>query len=520
MLEQITERHVAELVEIVGESRVSTSKAELIAHSRDMWPRSVLWTKTGSFPYLPDAVVSPENVREVSRLLKWANEKAVPIVPFGAGSGVCAGTLPVKGGIVLNMKRMDALVDIDGESLIAEIEPGIYGETLERRLNPLGYTMGHFPSSIYCSTLGGYLAARSAGQMSSRYGKIEDMVVGLEYVLPDGSIHRTAPTPRGASIMDWNQILVGSEGSLGVITKAWMRIHHAPEHRRFQACHFPGVREGLDAMRRIMQAALAPSVLRLYDEFDTVVAGTHGSDSSLDDAGETASSPWQNRLVELAKYMKKKSLGQVLRQAKWLNMAVDKLPGRCLMVILTEGERDIADHEHRRIQRICRDGKGVDAGEGPARYWLEHRYSISYKQSKIFDAGGWVDTMETAAPWRDIEALYYGVREAVRKDAFIMAHFSHAYRDGCCIYFSFASASDTDEKMIRSHARVWEKALNAVRRYGGTITHHHGVGLSKAPFLPAELGELWPLMRRVKKVLDPKGIMNPGKLGEERWPEL
>ena len=478
-----------------------------------MWPRSVLWTKRGHFPYLPDAVVSPETGEEVARLLKWASQNRISVVPYGAGSGVCAGTLPLQGGLVLNMKRMADLIRIDPESLVAELQPGIYGEILERRLNPLGYTMGHFPSSIYCSTLGGYLASRSAGQMSSRYGKIEDMIAGLEFALPDGRLYRTPATPLGASRIDWKQIILGSEGTLGVITRAWMRIHPLPEHRTFLSYHFGGLREGLDTMRRIMQAGLFPSVLRLYDEFDTIVAGTHGPSDDEPERERSWSAGWQQALVDTVSFLKKQSLARVLKRPLWLNRAIDQLPGKCLLVILTEGEHDLAEYEADRIHSICRAAKGKDAGEGPARYWLAHRYAVSYKQSKIFDAGAWVDTMEVATTWREMESLYRAVKKAVAPDAFIMAHFSHAYRDGCCIYFSFAAAHSDPAALEKSHDRVWAHALTAVHRYRGTITHHHGVGMSKGAMLPVEFGQLWPLWRKVKESFDPNQVMNPGKLG-------
>ncbi len=499
---------------IVGAEHVSIAMADRLVHSRDMWPRSVLWTKRGHVPHPPDAVVSPATAEEVSALLRWASEHRIPVIPYGAGSGVCGGTIPFTGGIALNLKRMDEIHGIDSESLVAELGPGIYGETLERRLNPLGYTMGHFPSSIYCSTLGGYLAARSAGQMSSRYGKIEDMVVALEFVLPDGSIHRTSASSSGASRADWNQIIIGSEGTLAVITRAWMRVHPLPKHREFLAFHFPSIERGLEAMRGVMQQGYEPCVLRLYDEFDTIIAGTHG-DPGEDQQGAEEEMPSLLRKAfgDAFGLLKRRSLTQALRRPGILNRLIDKLPGRCLLVVLTEGERDLAQFEAGQIRSICLDNRGRDAGEGPARYWLEHRYAISYKQSKIFDADGWVDTMEVATTWSNVPVLYQAVKKAVAPDAFIMAHFSHAYRDGCCIYFSFASSASSTERMEHQHARVWRNALSAVHAMSATITHHHGVGFSKGAMLPAEYGRLWPLYKKLKAKLDPESVMNPGKLG-------
>lgn len=506
----LSEKQLQTLIDIAGRENVSVAEYDRVVHSRDMWPKTVMWTKRGHFPHPPDAIVSPANSEEVSAILQWATKQKVPVIAYGAGSGVCAGTLPVKGGIVLSMKRMADIYSIDTESLICEMGPGIYGEIIERRLKPMGYTMGHYPSSIYCSTLGGYLAARSAGQVSSRYGKIEDMVVGLEFVLPDGSIHRTLPAPTGSSRIDWNQLILGSEGTLGIITRAWMKIHPLHKHRTFQSYYFKNVRSGLDAMRRIMQAGIEPAALRLYDEFDSMVFKTHGDEEEP----RPEESLLNKVLTETVSQLKKHSLSKVLQRPGILNMAIDKMPGKCLLIVVCEGEEDLAEHDYWRVRSICLKSAGESAGEKPARYWLAHRHDVSYKQSKIFDSGSWVDTMEVATTWDEVGDLYFAVKSAVAPDAFIMAHFSHAYRDGCCIYFSFASSSSSEEKMEQTYNTVWKNALKAVHENCGTITHHHGVGMSKGAMLPSEYGELWPLWRKVKKMIDPEMIMNPGKLGE------
>lgn len=509
---RLSPEQLAALCDICGAANVHATLPDRLLYARDMWPRSVLWTLDGKSPTPPDAIVAPGNAREVCALLRFAGEQKLPVIPFGAGSGVCAGTLTLEGGLVIDLKRLNRLIAVDDVSLIAEIEPGIYGETLERELAPLGYTMGHFPSSIYCSTLGGYLAARSAGQLSSRYGKIEDMVVELEVALPDGRLLRSAPAPTEGLGLDWNQLIIGSEGTLGIITRAFMRVHRLPAAREFLAFQFKGVGPGLDAMRSVMRAGVEPAVLRLYDEFDTIVAGTHGDEPEA--AEEPAAPSLPEKLVkEAAGKLKQGALSGILKRPGWLNSAIDRLPGKCLLVVMTEGEAELAHHEALTIRDCCLAGGGKDMGEGPARYWLAHRYSVSYKQSKIFAAQSWVDTMEVATTWRDVEKLYRAVKRAVADDAFIMAHFSHAYVDGCCIYFSFASAKGGSDGLTESHAKAWEHALAAVIREGGTITHHHGVGYSKGEALRSEYGALWGEWQALKLRLDPQGLMNPGKLG-------
>ncbi len=509
----LSDSQVSELRRIVGEDNVRTGDADCWALSRDMWPKTVLWTRHGNAPHMPDAVVLPSSTAEVSALLKWAENERVAVTPYGAGSGVCGGGVPLAGGIVIDMKRMNRLLKIDRDNMCIDVEPGIYGERLERMLNSQGLTHGHFPSSIYCSSVGGYVAARSAGQASSRYGKMEDMLIGMEIVLPGGEIIETSALPSSTARPELNQIFLGSEGTLGIITRVRMRIHTLATERRYLAYHFPGVKAGLDAMRHIMQSGLQPAVLRLYDEFDTIIAGTHGAPGPQEETAIVEQrSRFEIMMDDLFSYMKKSSLKSVLKHPSLLNSAIRRLPAKCLLVIVCEGDKVQAEREARLIAGICRPLAMTDLGEGPARYWEKHRYKISYKQSKVFDAGAWVDTMEVAVKWSEVEKLYQAVRRAVHKKVFIMAHFSHAYVDGCCIYFSFSRASAGPDAELADYDDTWRTALRTVHENGGTITHHHGVGCNKAPFMPDEYGALKNMYVKIKNELDPHGIMNPGKL--------
>ena len=268
-------QHLARgLSALTAPTRVSTRPPDRIAYARDLWPRGLLGVRAGRpEAHLPDVVVWPETVAEVQAIVRYAIVERTPIVPFGAGSGVCGGTLAVCGGILVDLKRMKRLVALDEAHLTATFDAGILGEHLEHELMRRGYTLGHFPSSIMCSTLGGWLAARSGGQCSSRYGKIEDMVRSVEFVTGTGELLDTA---RAAGIhdggLDWNQLLVGSEGTLGLFTRATLAIHRAPEARHMRGFSVPRVEVGLDAIRRVMQRGLRPSVVRLYDELDTLLA--------------------------------------------------------------------------------------------------------------------------------------------------------------------------------------------------------------------------------------------------------
>jgi alkyldihydroxyacetonephosphate synthase len=229
---------VDEFSKIVGPDRVSVSSIDRANYSHDLWPMTSIWLQSDEFPYPPQMVIWPKSVAEIVRIIKLAVLRKVQVIPYGAGSGVCGGTLPVGGGMILDLKRMDKMLDLDEESMLVTVQPGMIGEIFERQLNKKGYTLGHFPSSMYCSTVGGWLATRSAGQFSSRYGKIEDMVVGLEVVVPSGEVLKTRVTPRSATGPDFKQLFIGSEGTLGVITKAILRIWPLPEHRIYQSFEF------------------------------------------------------------------------------------------------------------------------------------------------------------------------------------------------------------------------------------------------------------------------------------------
>jgi alkyldihydroxyacetonephosphate synthase len=510
------------LAKLTAPNRVSTTVPDRLSYARDLWPRGLLSVRAGeSAAHPPDVVVWPESVAEVQAIVRLAAAEKLPIVPFGAGSGVCGGTVPLAGGVVVDLKRMRKLLALDKEALTATFECGILGEHLEHELNRRGYTLGHFPSSIMCSTLGGWLAARSAGQCSSRYGKIEDLVRSVEFVTGTGEILDTSGAERGP---DWNQLLVGSEGTLGIFTRAELAIRPAPEVRIMRGFALPRPATGCEAIRRVMQRGLRPSVVRLYDELDTLMArqgsrDAHRAESDPESAGLAG---WLRLFGgdRTAADLKRLVIGAALSRTGWLNRAVDAvlptLSGGCLLVVGCEGDRRLAEPEASATFREIEAAGGKDLGPGPGERWLAHRYDVSFGLSKIFDAGAFADTMEVAIAWDKLLDLYRSVRAAVSPHAFIMAHFSHAYSDGCSIYFTFAAATPQGAPpgvAERRYDEIWRAALTAATRAGATISHHHGVGMSKAAFMPDEHGASLAVYRGLKSVLDPHGILNPGKMG-------
>jgi len=520
----------AELARITAPERVSTSPPDRVAYARDLWPRGLLALRAGDVaPFPPDAIVWPESVAEVQAIVRLALERRAPIVPFGAGSGVCGGTLPLHGGIVVDCKRMRRLLALDGDALTATFETGILGEPLEHELSRRGYTLGHFPSSIMCSTLGGWLAARSAGQCSTRYGKIEDLVRSVECVTGTGEVIDTG----GGGAPDLTQLLVGSEGTLGILTRATLAIRPAPELRLMRGFRFPRVAAGCEAIRRVMQRGLRPAVVRLYDALDTfwhLRGGKERAAPALATDGEGApDGSLYGRLLAalgvgdvpgLKHRSRARALAALLERPRLLNRLVDRVGPRlgagCLLVVGCEGDRALAEAEARATFRELQAAGGEDLGPGPGERWLAHRYDVSFGLSKVFHAGAFADTMEVAVSWDRLLDLYAAVREAVGEHAFVMAHFSHAYPDGCSIYFTFAAAAGGDDARAAAERRydaIWRAGLSAATRVGATISHHHGVGLSKAAFMPEEHGEAMRIFRALKDVFDPHGILNPGKLG-------
>ncbi len=386
-----------------------------------------------------------------------------------------------------------------------EVGPGALGITLEEEVQREGFTIGHFPSSIICSTVGGWVAARGAGQCSSRYGKIEDMLVSAECVLGDGRVVRFR---RRAGGLDLTPLLVGSEGALGVLTNLELRLAALPQNRRFLAFELGGGAAAMDAVRRLLQDGLRPAVARLYDALDTILfeqSARHPSDPAP---------PKAKRRSSAGEAFRKRAVQRLLGQPRILNGAVSLLErsplGRWLLILVFEGEG--AEEDAARATALLERERARSLGEAPARRWYEHRYAVSFKQSGVFRSGAFSDTLEVAAPWSKLEALFDGVRRALGRHVLVLAHMSHAYPDGCSIYFTFTGAAASGEQALAVYDSAWRDALAAAREAGGTISHHHGIGRSKARALADDLGPAVPLMRRVLRAWDPSGIMNPGVL--------
>ena len=442
---------------------VSTDAAVLSESSRDWWPLAMIWALDGEVAGRAGAVARPSSAEEVAAVLRICNDARVPVTAAAGRSGVCGASVPVYGGVVLDLCGISGIIDVDTESMVLDVRAGTFGTPLEDELRAQHHvTIGHWPQSIDLSTVGGWLACRGAGQLSTRYGKIEDIVIGLDVALADGRMVSTGGAPRAAVGPDLTQLFVGSEGTLGVITGARLRVHPAPSTTLRAAFGFSSFAEGLDACRRILHRGATPAVIRLYDAIE----------------GE-------------------RSFG-----------TGDAHP----LLILDEGDPEIVGGVMQVVDDECRGAARLD--DALLDRWLEHRNDVSALEALI-SRGYVVDTMEIAGRWRDLPSIYDAATSAIRAIAHTMvasAHQSHSYPDGACLYFTFAGQPPLDEREPYYRA-VWDAGTRAVLDHGGALSHHHGVGLNRARFVRDALGEAFDVLVALKAALDPNGILNPGKLG-------
>ncbi|MCC7536015.1 MAG: FAD-binding oxidoreductase, partial [Deltaproteobacteria bacterium] len=502
----MTHALASELETIVGAGGVSRDAADRVSYARDLWPRGLVRMRAGRAPATPPAlVVWPRTVEQVAEIVTRARAHGAPVVPFGAGSGVCGGVLPTPATVVVDLKRMREVRVIDAAELECEAEAGVLGQHLEDRLLEAGLTLGHYPSSIMTSTLGGWVAARSAGQCSGRYGKIEDMVLALEMVDGEGRIHRVERDgPAGALV----PLVIGSEGTMAIVTAARVRIAPAPETRRFAAFSVPTTAAGIHVLRRVYQAGLRPAVARLYDPVDTALAKRSRRKHAAAAVGTNA----KKRQVRSTPSAEARLLARAGAVNTVLHALGDETLGGCLMIFVWETHGPLADAELDVTTRIAHEQGGRDLGDGPAQRWLVRRHAVSYRQSPAFADGLFADTMEVAAPWSRLLGVYHAVREALAPYVVVLAHFSHAYPHGGSIYFTYAGAAHDGDAAITRYETTWRTALAAAIDAGATLSHHHGVGRSKAPAMRREQGAAIELVRRLQLALDPGRILNPGAL--------
>jgi alkyldihydroxyacetonephosphate synthase len=460
-----------DLRQAVPDGIVFTADEVLDRYTADTYWKALAARAAGSPLGRPDVVVKPHDDDEVAAVVKIANHHRVPVVPWGGGSGTQGASIPTQGGIVIDLTGMDRIVEIDERSLTVTAEAGLNGKKLEAELNQRGLMLPHYPASAEWATVGGYVAARGSGVLSTRYGKIEDLVISLRLVTPTGDIVDTLPVPRHAVGPDIAPLFIGSEGSLGVITRVRLQLAPLPAARHFEVVSFRSVEAGIEAVRKSLQSGLRPSVVRLYDEVATRIT---------------------------------------------LSPVVGKpLPG-VATVICFEGDAAVAAAERESMLKVIRahDGEVLDGGLG--EIWWEHRYDF-YAPPHAPELPAVWGTIDVVATYARLMHTYNALQEAVAKPYAarglkLRSHLSHWYQWGAMIYARFV-LPDGGSDAVTLHDRIWKDGVTAALGAGAVMNDHHGVGLKLAPYMPAQHGAGLDVLRRIKKTLDPNGIMNPGKLG-------
>jgi alkyldihydroxyacetonephosphate synthase len=481
----------AALVAVVGDDWLDDSREGRIRHSAGRSYPDLIRLRDGDAADAPDAVVHPGSHEEVAEVLEACADQRVAVVPFGGGTSVVGGVEPLLGDftsvITVDLGRLD-FVEVDPRSLTARLGAGLTGPRAEDKLNAEGLTLGHFPQSFEFATVGGYVATRSAGQASTGYGRIDELVVAVRAATPAGDIE-TKPVPATAAGPSLRELLVGSEGVLGIITDATLKVRPLPAVRRYEGWSFRSFAEGADAFRAIEQAHVAPDVARLSDESETRLAMAMASSGSA---------------------------------AERLGKAYLRLRGHergCIAIVGWEGESDDVERRRSQTRALLREAGGVALGSRPGDAWLRSRYEGPYQRDLLLDRDVMVETLETATSWTNLLPLWGAVHDAIEvalgergTPSLVGAHISHLYPNGASLYFTFLARREQDAEIDQWRAAK-AAASDAIVATGGTITHHHAVGRDHTPWMTSEVGELGvELLRALKQRLDPVGIMNPGKL--------
>lgn len=476
----LSESARARLAEIVGTTYVRTSDPDRLLHAGGKSTLDLLRRRDIGTQDAPDAVVLPGSDDEIADILRYCSQEGIAVVPFGGGTSVVGGVNPARGRfgavIALDLRRFDQLISLDAVSGLAELGAGVTGPEAERMLGEHGFSLGHFPQSFEFATIGGFAATRSSGQNSAGYGRFDDMVHGLRVITPVGTLDvgRVAASAAGP---DLRQLMVGSEGIFGIITRVCVRVHQAPATVRHEAWSFPDFTTAAAALRAVAQTQTGPTVIRLSDEVETGI-----------------------------------------NLATTESIGAEKITAGCLGITVFEGSENHVASRQAETSAVLSAHGGHSLGAGPAQAWERGRFQAPYLRDSLLAAGALCETLETAADWSRIDTLKSAVTEALigslaesGTPALVMCHISHLYNTGASLYFTVVAGQRGNP--VEQWQRAKKAAGDAIIAAGGTITHHHAVGADHRAWMSDEIGDLGvQILRAVKATLDPAGILNPGKL--------
>jgi alkyldihydroxyacetonephosphate synthase len=477
---QLANDHREALAAIVGSDYCRVGDPDRLLHAGGKSTLDLLRRKDSGAQDAPDAVLLPGSDEEVAATLRYCSQHGIAVVPYGGGTSVVGGLDPIRGEfsavVSLDLRRFDQLCAFDAVSGEAEFGAGVTGPRAEQLLAEHGFSLGHFPQSFEFASLGGFAATRSSGQDSAGYGRFDDMIRGLHVITPAGVLD-LGRAPQSAAGPDLRQLLIGSEGVFGIITRVRVRVHPVPAVTRYEAWSFPDFATGTAALRAVTQAGAGPTVIRLSDEAETGV-----NLATAEAIGET------------------------------------QITGGCLAITVFEGSAAHAESRHAETRELMAALGGTSLGEAPARAWEHGRFNAPYLRDSLLAAGALCETLETATDWSNIDALKAAVTDALTATlaesgtpALVLCHISHVYATGASLYFTVVAGQRGNP--IDQWRAAKTAACNAIVAAGGTITHHHAVGADHRPWMRDEVGELGvQVLRAVKSTLDPAGILNPGKL--------
>jgi len=466
---------LTELTTVLGDERVSVEWVDRLAYAHDTFPLALKNAESHHQAYLPDGIVFPKTTQEVSQVIHLAHAYRTPIHIFGGGSGIVGGALAVHGGIMLETKGLDTIFELDPISNLVTVGAGINGQRLEDYLNAHGFILGHYPQSLRSSTLGGWIAHRATGTASSLYGGIEELITGMEVVLPSGEILLIRSTPRSATGPDLRQLLIGAEGTCGVVTRATLRIRPSPEERHWLVYSFPDMEIGLTAIRHVIQKGLRPAIVRLYDDLES---------AHLSGMEQNPEKP-------------------------------------CVLIIGCEGDREQVVYEATRVSTILLGAGGSAQTTQLAENWWKDRFNTRGLLKTLRVENSIADALEVSGSWRILPDLYRSMQMAMEAaihshgdSGIVYGHCSHVYPDGGNLYMIFHATSNESDNLSELYKRILDAAFIACVQVGGSISHHHGIGLGKAQWMKLELGQCGiEVLQSIQQALDPDRLLNPGKLG-------
>ncbi|GBF51895.1 alkylglycerone-phosphate synthase [Leptospira ryugenii] len=477
---------IAKFKKIVDSSSFGVDEVTRAKHSIGKFYSEIYRARFGEVNSAVDLVLYPKSENEVVKIVALANSLGVPIIPYGKGSSVTMALQAPKGGISVDMSRMDHILELNTTDATVTVEAGISGPALEAFLNEKGYTCGHFPQSFEFSTVGGWIAAKGAGQASTGYGKMEDILLSLTSVTPEGTFV-SKPYPAASIGPDLFRLFLGAEGSFGIITKATLKIRkYNPQNSAKGSFIFKSFEDAVETMRIVMQSGFGkPHFFRIQDPEET----------------------------EISFHMSGLANGKEDKILSWLGYKSGK---RSLMHIIVDGDSEYTQFVLKKIRKIAKQKGAFSTGKSPVEKWLHQRYSSAYLRDALMDEAIRIDTIETAVTWHQLLNLWEKTRAYIKSfpNQTCMVHISHAYETGANLYFIFICPMD-EKNEIQSFEKFHKGLIDTIHANGGSLSHHHGIGRLLSPWVEKELGEEGlRILTGLKKIFDPKGIMNPkGLLG-------